>query len=265
MTIQLGDTGKVAYGSLKTFTISLATPYENLNASPIALGTSMPGTPTDSYTVAAGDFPTISPGAISNVYNGLLTLGGKNTVATAYALYYQINKNGTNVISGNASVSASQYWTLSIYHSALNNIAAGDKLDIYLYGAASSSFNYDYLGWIIYPSRFVLSKSLITKDVTYTLSGTTAGHLTKGTPSIAYTGNFYLFPTTDGTNNWPLSSSVTSATGFTCNPNAAGYGLGRVQYTDNQQNSFMQSNATYRPYYYNNNIPTKITFREILR
>lgn len=265
MTILWGDTGKVAYGVLKTFNISggtLATPYENLYASPIALGTALPGTPTDTYTVQATDFPTISPSPISVNWNAMLVVGGKNTVATAYTISYQINKNGTSIASGSAgSVTASQYYTITFPQSALNGIASGDKLDIYLYGASGSSFNYDYMALVIYPSRMVLTKAVIAKDVSYTLTNT-LGKLTKGSPNLGFSGNFYIHPTTD-TNSWAVST--TSLSGFTLNPNSSTYGFGQVQYTDNNQNVNLQPNATYRPYYYNNYIPTKITFREVLR
>lgn len=259
MTIQWGDTGRVAYGSLRSFNISLATAREQVlsagtTPASFTLPATQPGTPQISLTIAQSDLPTITPTPISVNYTALLYLGGQNSTGTAGGANYVINKNGSLFAQGTiSSVSNTYYWTLNLYN--LSGVVSGDKLDVYLYG--STALLCDYYGLQIYPIALNAAKTnKILKSVSYTLS---TSSLTQGTPVVQGTGNNYIYPT-NLTNAYATVSANFSigAIAFT-----AGKGMYSLQYGDLNSGAFTNTSTTSRPVYYRDYYPSNISFREV--
>lgn len=257
MTIQWGDTGRVAYGSLKKYTFSYSM-YENLYSTPNTLGTAKSGTPTDTKTIINSDLPIISPTPISTKYAGVLYLGGKNTSASSSNLYWQINKNGSSINTGNFTISANTYWTANIY-SGMGSIVVGDVIDIYLWSPLGS-VNYDYMGFVAVPTQFFLSNAKILKDVAYTMGVPIVPIL--GTPSALSTNaQIVLYPL--GTTDWlNIPNSATTIIPV-INLNST-FGFGR-EIGDFPAGNPTSTSTTNRPQYVKANLPTQITFREVLR
>lgn len=260
MTIQWGDTGKIAYGPLKTYTFAFATPRETLLGTPVgSLPTTNPGTPQITMTIQQSDLPIISPNSQSLKYTAILFVAGKNTDAASQTINYQCYKNGAVVsgATGSQSVATNNFWTFSFYR--FYDVSVGDVLGASLW-SASANINYDYYSIVILPSRVSLGNAYINKDVTY--SNFTAVSLNSGNPSQQNANGTLLYPST-GTNSFSLSSgSAITFAGLNWNSTYQSF---RVDRSDNTLNTGATTHATFRPYYQSQNIPTKITFREILR
>lgn len=260
MTILWGDTGRVVTGPLKTFTITYATPRETLSGTPTALPSANPGSASAqaSFTIASGDLPTYSFGPTSVQYTACVYIGGKNTDAATQTINYQCYKNGATVsgASGTQSVATNTFWTQS--HFRFNGCVSGDTLAVSVW-CSSANVNYDYVALIVYPSRVQLGKAYINKDVNYqTLS---APSLTQGNPSVALSNTPNLYPSNSASNN----VSIAQGNNFGALSWNSTYGAFVANYGDGNVTSIGDSNATYRPYYRRNTLPTMITFREILR
>lgn len=268
MAILRGDTGKVADGTLKTFSLTYPTPYESLQGTPISVPNvgSLPGTPLASYTVQSSDFPTISPSPVSTKYTGILVISGKNTDSSARTVNFQINKNGSNTVASSFSANASSYWTQTIYK--FMDVVAGDVLDIYLYCSASALINYDYVSFFIIPTQLLLSNASIVKDVSFTIAPSVT--LASGTPSVSFTGVWYVYPSTNVSGTGFALGMNANASGMTFSPLANIYAFGRSAYGDangygNGIYNTLVNHATNHPNYNRNYVPTAISFREVLR
>lgn len=260
MTIQWGDTGRVVTGTLKNFTITLATPRETLSGTPTALPSTNPGSASAqaTFTVQASDLPTISPSPISTSYTAMVFIGGKNTDAASQTVNYQVYKNGTAIggASGSQSVPSNNFWTQSHYR--FPTVAVGDTLAVSVW-SASANVNFDYIAIIVLPTQTNLGKSYLNKDVTY--SNPQRPTLSSGTPTVRVNSYFAIYPCDSTTQNITPSSTVKFG-GFTWN---ATYFVGRVNAGDLNTGSDAVSHATARPYYTTNYIPSSISFREVLR
>lgn len=265
MTIQWGDTGKVVVGPLKTFTVTTPTPYENLLGTPQSLGTVAPtgGAAGDiSYTLQASDFPTISPSPYSTKYCAYFIVSGQNLSGASVTLTYNILKNGTNLFANQstASVINNNYWTHSHYR--FYDVSVGDTLEVQTW-ASATGVNLSYYAVFILPTRMELTKASIVKDFSLTPSSQT---LTKGTPSPALTGAWYIYPTNATTDNLTLNAASTRTSIAICiNAALNGFSLGRIGNGDAALSSGIQSNSSNHPYYYKNYYPASVSFREILR
>lgn len=259
MTVQWGDTGKVAFGTLKTFNITFATPRETLIGTPVSsLPTTNPGTPQITITIQSSDLPTISPNSISQKYTALLFIGGKNTDAASQTINYQCFKNGVAVsgATGSQLVPSGQFWTHTHYR--FFDVQVGDVLGVSLW-CTNANMNYDYYALSIFPTQMNLGKSYINKDVS--LSGYNNPVLSSGTPSRRVQDYLYVFPC----NLTSISIKPTGNTVFGALSWNSSYFLGRVGYGDNFTGTDNIAHATNRPYYSMNTLPTTISFREILR
>lgn len=259
MTLQLGDTGKVAFGNLKTFNITLATPRETILGSPIgSLPTSNPGTPQITYTIQTSDLPSITPSPLGVQYTALLIVGGKNTDAAAQTINYQCYKNGSIVTGGNGlqSVPSWQFWTQSHYR--FLGVQVGDVLGVSLW-CTNANMNYDYYALSIHPTQMNLGKSYINKDVNF--SNYIAPSLSSGVPSRRVTDYLYIFPSNSTTKSITPNGNVNFGT-LSWN---SSYFLGKIGYGDFNIGTDVVSHASNRPYYSMNTVPTTISFREILR
>lgn len=254
-------------GSLKTFTITYATPREELLSTPLTLPTSEPTDPQAVFTLLASDFPTFSVKPWSVKYVACLYAAGRFT--TAGTLSWRMVKGGASVATGTASVSANNYYTVNAF---FLDVAPGDVLGVKLWSSVSDS-NYDYKAIFIYPTRFfpfpTLNYKQIYADVQIWNSDTPTlfPTLTLGNPTawIAYSP---WDGVTEGGNiaNWYISSTATLT--FRYYPPHPTLGLWRVRYygdTSNANTAVVQTDATYRPKYYRNylNIKTRLRLLRI--
>lgn len=258
MTVQWGDTGRVAYGPLKTFNITLANPRETLNGTPTALPTTEPATSQISFTIQSSDLPTISPAPISLKYAALLYASGKNTDAASQTVNWRVLKNSVSVATGSQTgVASNQFWTHSYFQ--FFDVAVGDVLEIRLW-STSANVNYDYYAIALQPTRINLGKSYINKDVSYT---NLVNHpaLALGTPNVQSTAF-------TGVNACSIANQPTNVSGsatFGALSWTSPYFAGRINNADQVTSVTTLTHATNHPQYQRNSIPSAISFREVLR
>lgn len=256
MTI-LGDTGKMAHGKLKTFTFTFPTPRETLSGTPTALPSSNPGTPQVTMTIQQSDLPIITPEPLSTKYSAILYVAGKNTDAATQSVSYQVYKNGSAVAgaTGSQSVTANTFWTHS--HHRFFDVSVGDVLGASIW-CPSVNVNFDYFALIVYPTRPLLGKSAINKDVSYGV--TTSPSLSSGTPNVVSAQNPNIQPT-NTTLNLALNSALTFGS-LTWHSSTNAF---QLLYADSSITTAPDSHATNRPSYRRAMVPTSISFREVLR
>lgn len=258
MTVQLGDTGKVAYGTLKTFTTTLATPRETLLGTPVSLPSTEPGTSQISITVQDSDLPTftgVKP--LSLNYTAQFFAAGKNTDAATQTVSWRILKNGVSLGTGtHSSIATNTFWTHS--YGQANSLLSGDVIEIRLW-SPSANVNYDYFALIVYPDMPKLTSSFIVKDVAY--SNIISTSLVSGTASVQQTASAVVV-VNDAGSNIGMSSNMKfgALSWFTSGSNAQKVWFGSV-------NTLTTTNthATARPFYPRNSLATTIIFREVLR
>lgn len=271
MTILWGDTGKIAYGPLKTFNFQCATPRE-VSLGTITLPNVEGATQQVSFTVQQSDLPTITPNAVSMKYSAVLIASGK--CVTAATVNYRTFKNGTAITggNGNSSGTANQFWSQN--HWRWYDVAVGDVLEVRMWSSQTDT-NLDYACLMIYPANVVLSKAnTILKDLTYTNATTTSNPTPTGaglrSVTVSSTGQAY-FPVASNvsasTSNGVYSLAVLSGTPIVL-PYIASSSLGtfRIGNGGDVSTTYSQgySNAT-NINIQKNGIPASITFREILR
>lgn len=228
--------------------------------STIALPTVAPASSSAqvSYTIQQSDLPSFSPQQpYSMVYTPIIHAAGWNGSGASQTVYYNVYKNGTSVRSGSQTVASGVFWTQA--YGTTYNCVVGDVISITLY-STSANVNLDYYSLQVYPTRMVLSKSYICKDVTY--SSFTYPALTLGNPAD-YNGQLFQVYFSTTKSSYVGSANITFPAWHFDTANNTGAGF--VYYGDSQTNMFGATHATYRPYYTSNNIPTSITLREILR
>lgn len=261
MTIQWGDTGKIAYGPLKTFNITMATPLENVYGTPINLPTTAPtsGDGVVQITVQQSNLPTISSSSYSTQYLAHLIVAGKNNSGASGTVNFSIYKNGVAVATNQiqASIANANYWTQTHYRWA--GISVGDVLEVRLWGSATG-FILEYYGLIVYPYKPELTKSAIIKDFSFT----------GASPSLTASGLTSAVSITQGWNFYPTSltgSAISTAANFSMvaanATNSAVHFFGRPFY--DSAGTFTATHVSNRPNYARCFSPTSISFREILR
>lgn len=274
MTIQWGDTGKIAYGALKTFAFACATPRE------VALGsTTLPSaegvTNQVSFTVQQSDLPTITPNPLSMKYVACVIVSGK-VGASATNVSYRIFKNGTSLATTFGAGTATQYWSHN--HWRWFDVSAGDVLDVRVWSNQTDT-TIDYAGLMIYPAAVVFSKpGTILKDVSYTNGSTSTGGSNPnptgaGVRSVTVvTTSGSSFPIQSNTAAGSLSGLTSPGTMVSGTPVpysalvSASTGLFRTANGGDTTATFTQVyNDTTTIRVQKNGIPTTIFFREILR
>jgi hypothetical protein len=162
MTLLLGDTGKVAYGTLKTMNIAMAAPRE------IALGSSIlpnvEGTINQvSFTIQQTDLPTFSMDPYSVKYTAVIIASGKVGAASTNVSYRTFKNSVSTFTSSTNSHTATQYWTQN--HFRWFDVAIGDTIEVRLWSNQTDT-TLDYCALMIYPTQLYPSKpSLFLKDV----------------------------------------------------------------------------------------------------
>lgn len=255
MTILWGDTGKVAIGINKKFTVSI-TPNETVLGTTVNLPTTSPANGQFSYTVSSY-LPTVTPAFYSTSYLPMIYGAGQNTTASAITLYWEVDKNGASVGSGSTSVPANNYWTLNFNTDICTNTS--DTYAVKLYGSATG-LTLTYQAIAVYPVRFLVSKySTILQDLTYTM---TAPSLTaNASNAINDTGNWYIY--TDGNSNTMPALSPATFSAF--RPGNSTYNMGTTREGEIGFKNNVLTSTTQIPKYNRNNYPSTITFREVLR
>jgi hypothetical protein len=242
-------------GPLKTLTITLQSPQETLQGTPTTLPTSEPseGNEQITCTVQSSDLPTFSVSPGSKVWVAYVYAGGK--FVTAGSLYWRMKKNGVSVANGSGTVSANLYYTRLF---CFYNVEVGDVLKISLWSNRSDS-NWDYNAYFVYPTRICVSSRLRAMlNVTYTNMQYTA--LTLGAPHVYNVASSYTCHDDLLNVNTAEDQKVT----LLYNGKTNDYGLFRVTHGDalSADGSPTQStDASYRPNYWREDIPTTITFR----
>lgn len=259
MALLLGDTGKGQIGSLKTFTITSATPRETLltGGGVLTLPTTEPGTSQVIFTVQSSDLPTISPD-VPMKYNASLIVSGK-IGAVASIINYRVLKNSVSVAQASmANAASTQYWTHT--HWRTFDIKVGDVLEV-RYWAAQADVNLDFYGLLVCPSQPITHKpGAILKDVA--LSNVSLGvEFSTITATNVGGSNFHLYPTTSSAISAAHNSAITYSVLM---PNIS-FGLFRSNNSEQfAAVSNSNVNATQRQVQ-RQWIPLGISFREILR
>lgn len=267
MTIAWGDTGRVAYGPLKTFSLTLGTPRENgPSGTPTALPSADPGTAGAqvSYTVQSSDCPTYTNGA-SFKNCAFVIIAGKNGDAATQSVSWRMFKNGTSVTTASFNnITAGNYWTLT---AMFYGVSVGDNLQISAW-CTSANVNFDYSAIFVLPSRVNVGKTgVICSNVAYTLTNPTSV-LTQGSP-LASSNNFWIGFLPSSTSLLATSISQTG-TPFTF-PALSWHNTFYTGYINNgdggngSSSGYGQQSSTKRPLYMTSMCLSSISFREVLR
>lgn len=204
MTIQWGDSGRISIGVLKTMNITPYVNEQNLTSTALPVGanaSSLPASPVVSFTINTSTmsptFSGIKPLSFRTIYG--LNVSGQNTSGASQTVYFQINKNGVNYKTGNASITNNNYFTVSLCDGTLQN---GDVLDFYIWTPTSSGVNYFYkntfcqAGRIITGSNNVVNVSFSTvsfpTNTYFPLTGKVAAK-SQANIYIGYYGNAFSF------------------------------------------------------------------------
>lgn len=260
MSLLIGDTGKVAFGTLKTTNITLPTVRET-PITQVTLPTTEPGTPQISYTVQSSDLAIFSGNVPSSVVHVPFVYSTGQAGASATIISYRILLNGASQSTGSSSsITAGQYYTIEQMRYIPVNV--GDVITVSLWSnQADTTFNYH--AFTTCYTRIQLTKpGVVLKDVSY--GGITAlPILTQGpTPiAVASTQNPVIYPTNNVSTSVPVGTNLTFGA-LTQDPT---YNLLRCNYGDSTNNYQLGTHATNKTQYHRNNIFTQITFREVLR
>lgn len=267
-------------GTTKKIILNTQPPVENLLGSPITLPTSEPSTGQWTYTIQQTDFPTLPQGASFNRYAPILYFSGKTV--TANTISYRVLYNGSSVVTGTtSSITANYYWTISIVNSAMAAVgggkpAVGDTIEVRLWSSQSDT-QYLYNAFQIIPSRPIVTKTLVLKDLWF--SGDCSQLLTLGNPVAASVSSWSVaIPYFTGTMNSPTPpSSVNSGNSISSlgssNDLRISYfpmdnptnGLGGAYFGDYglATSVTLNTHTSYYPYYQRNRVPASISFREV--
>jgi hypothetical protein len=236
--------------SLKTLNITYQTPLETLLDTPETLPTTEPATPQIKYTLASGDFPTLSIDVYSKIWVDTVFAAGK--FVTAGTLYWRLKKNGVSLSTGSGSVGSGTFYTLN---SGFYDVKVGDVLEIALWSSVSDS-NWDYKAHQVLVTR-VLPFRNIPQLSPCNFTGVTTQSLTLGNPSVQ--GYYAYIPYHDDVSlGWTYTTK--NFRGLYCGPT---YGTFRIRKGDESypNAAVLTASSTYRPYYHSNYIVTQMVFR----
>lgn len=242
-------------GSRKTFTITFASPRENLQETPTTLPTSEPETPQVSYTVQSSDMPTLNPRPYSCKYIAVVYAAGK--FVTAGTLYWRMKKNGSSVRTGSSSISANNYYTVNAF---FFDVDVGDVLEIALWSDQTDS-DWDYDAIFVYVTRFQpfnlhSPRKVILAQIRMYNENATYPTLTQGNPSkwISY----YPFEwCNEKIDDYVGLWSITGDVSINFWSPSETRGLWCIKYhgdLSRQNDAIIRTDSTYRPKYWSNYI-----------
>lgn len=175
MTILMGDTGKVALGTLKTFSFEVYMTEDALGTLP--LPNSEGSTNQVAYTIQQAHLPSVNPIPYSMKYIGVILVSGRAT--TACNISYRIFKNGVSIASASVAVASNQYW--SWQHNRWYDVQVGDVLEVRMWSNQADS-TMDYSCLKVYPANVVLTApGTLMKD--FTVSTTVTGGTANPNPT----------------------------------------------------------------------------------
>ena len=244
--------------TLQIITIELKDAVENLQSTPTSLPTSEPTDSQISVTLGEADLPIVRVNGVgipTITYITLVYAGGKNTDTASQTVYWRMLKNGNSLSDGSFSVSADYYWTIS---AGFFDVNAGDTIELRLW-ASSSAVNWDYDAYACQASRAFPYASGIS-EVLWIQTKDIVEHptLSSGNPH-ARSYNYCLV-------NPQTSRSIREVGNTECEhierwkDSIFQVYLGDYSY---QNNVMYRTSSTYRPYYNNNYLPTKILIRDL--
>lgn len=254
MTILWGDNGKVAYGTLKTITISPYVSESTLSGTIVA--TAKGTTPDVTYTLSSSTDSNISPIPKSYIRVPIISASGQNTSGGAVTVSYQINKNGSSVKTGSVSVANNTYYTVHYNGTGV----AGDVFDVYLWVSnASVSLIYSSLG--VLPSQIDMGCKIVSQLTFTTANFPSSLTLTTKTGSNQ-NSNIIIYPS-DSTSASFSGLSFSPFQMLYINQTKKIYALNNGDAVPNT--GTIQTSATNYPFIFTQYYPTKITYREVLR
>jgi len=244
---------------VKIITIELPSAVENLQATPTSLPTSEPTDSQISITLAEADLPVVklngSPNIPTITYIALVYAGGKNTDTASQTVYWRMLKNGSSLSNGSFSVSASYYWTIS---AGFFDVVAGDTIELRLW-ASSTNVNWDYDAHVCQCARPFPYASGISK-VLWVQTKDIVAHptLSLGNPDPASQRYFITNPQTESHLRYAATSEKELIERW--KDYVIRIYLGDYSYLNSAK---YRTSSTYRPYYDNCHLPTKILIREL--
>lgn len=260
MTVLLGDTGKVAHGTLKQTNITLPTPRETTGVG-LTLPTTEPGTPQISYTVQASDLATFSGNPLGVQHIPVIYAAGRIGAATT-TINYRISVNGASQFqSNNANIAANNYYTHSFFRYVPLSVL--DVVTVSLWSSQADT-TLVYHAFTTCWTRPQLTKSgTIVKDVAYAASTAFPTLTLQPTPSaVSGTNGFKALPTNLSTVG--LSFTAAAITISAMIPDATA-GFGKCSNGDDSNFVQFASHATNQFSQFKNNMPASISFRDVLR
>jgi len=244
--------------AVKIITIELKDAVENLQSTPTSLPTSEPAESQISITLAEADLPIVklddSPNIPTITYTALIYAGGQNTDAASQTVYWRMLKNGSSLSNGSFSVDANYYWTIT---AGFFDVNAGDTIELRLW-ASSTNVNWDYDAHVCqctrpFPYASGISRILWvqTKDIVL------HPNLSLGNPDNIYKRYYLANPQTG---RWGRELTAEEEEHIELWKDY----VFRIFYGDYiPDNADYKTSSSYRPYYMNNYLPTKIIIREL--
>lgn len=220
MTVQWGDTGRTAIGTLKTLNITPYVSEQNVTSTALPVGanaSSVPASPVFSFTVNSTTMaPTFSGVKVLNYVGAYgFCVSGQNTSGAAQTVYFQINKNGSSYKTGSLSITNNNYWTVTLCDATIVN---GNVIDVYIWTPAASGVNYFYQCTYCQPSQVDTGAKNICQ-VTYTCTSFQSSTYFPLTGKVGSkgVGQNYVFTNTTNFNSQQLNYTAQNSGQTTLN------------------------------------------------
>jgi len=154
MRVSRGLDRGVLSGSVHTLNFSYPSAVENNYwAAPVALQTTEPGTPQQSWTVTSTMLPSCSQGGVAITVCAQIYVSGYNSNASTVTLYYRVKRSGVSLTTASTTTAATTYYTLHIRGITPSiNVQVGDTLDLFLW-ASTTGVDHRYNAIVFFPGR----------------------------------------------------------------------------------------------------------------
>lgn len=258
MTVLYGDSGKVAYGALKQFTLALPTPRETSVS--ITLPTTEPGTAQIAYTVQDADLASFSGNKSMLTATPYVVACGK-IGAAATTLNYRLLVNGASQVqASNASVTAGNFYTYTFLR--FINVSPSDLVEVKLWSNQADTTLVYHAFTTLWTRPQPTKAGTILKDVTYGTSTAFPTLATPPTPAVVVAQQFGVVSIASNISPQLPNTSAVTITSLIPDVN---FGIIRSGYGDQIATVQFQNSATNQCQYFKNNYSSSITFREVLR
>lgn len=251
--MQIYGTKTVAtIGPRKHITITYPAPRETLLGVPLELPTSEPLAPQVSFTVEAGDLPTLTGiNAAGVTLSAFLIVGGQNLIQTGQNIYFEAFLNGVSF----ATPTGTSFSSLYTMQFSLKGVVLGDVLDVYLWtdNPAEVALDYYALALCVTQPRVAAAGTVLLNAVYSNFVQMPV--LTLGSPDYNNPRNTNV---NDGNNNVPIEL-VFDGLGIAAFAIDPGCHLFKIAIGDATNPQFFQD-ANERPFYNPDTVPTDIEF-----